>query len=86
VGPCSVSPRAKTIVAVMKTSAPEVPFRSSPPASTSSAAVAQRTFISASAAIRLRPSSAFDTGSWIRTMSSVLASQMKPTQRSLTPA
>ena len=70
----------------MKTSAAEVPFSQWPPARTISAAVAQRTFISASAAIRRRPSSAFATGSWISTISRVFASQMKPTQRSFTPA
>ena len=40
----------------------------------------------ASARIRRRPSSAFETGSWISTISSVFASHIVPTQRSLTPA
>ena len=70
----------------MKTSAAEEPFNQWPPARTISAAPAQITFISASAAIRRRPSSAFATGSWISTISSVFASHIVPTQRSLTPA
>ena len=36
--------------------------------------------------MRLRPSSALDTGSWISTIRSVFASQITPTQRSLTSA
>ena len=70
----------------MKTSAAEVAVRSSPAARTISEATAQSRFISASATIRRRPSSAFETGSWIRTIKRVFASQIVPTQRSLTSA
>jgi hypothetical protein len=36
--------------------------------------------------MRLRPSRAFETGNWIRTIKRVFASQIVPTQRSLTSA
>ena len=57
----------------MKTSAAEPAVSHPPAASTISEATAQSTFISASAAIRRLPSSAFATGSWISTISSVFA-------------